>query len=94
MQDDAFEWDDAKVLANYAPHGVRFEAAREVFHDPFALDWLDEREDYGEVRYSTVGMAAGRLLYVAYTMREQRIRIVSARGAEPHERRAYHEDDA
>ena len=49
MQDDSFEWDDAK--------------------------------------------AAGRLLFVAYTMREDRIRMISARGAEPYERRAYHEDN-
>ena len=94
IQDDAFEWDDAKAVANHADHGVAFTAAREVFRDPFAIDWLDDRQDYGEVRYGTIGLAAGRLLYVAYTMRGERIRIISARGAEPHERRAYHEDSA
>lgn len=93
MLDDAFEWDDAKAAANHANHGVEFVAARKVFQDPFALDWLDDREDYGEVRYATIGMAADRLLYVAYTMRGERIRIISARGAEPHERRAYHDED-
>lgn len=66
--------------------------ARGVLEDPFAIDWLDEREDYGEARYATVGMVEGRLLYVAYTMRGERIRIISARGAEPHERRKYHEN--
>ena len=92
MVDDEFEWDDAKAASNYVDHGVAFDMARAVFQDPFAIDWLDGRKAYGEVRYSTIGMADGRLLYVAYTMRGERIRIISARGAEPHERRQYHED--
>ena len=92
MQDDFFEWHDAKAAENLAEHGVAFEAAREVFGDPFAIDWLDDRRDYGEARFVIIGMAAGRLLYVAYTMREERIRIISARGAEPVEQRFYHEE--
>ena len=63
-----------------ADHGVTFESARDVFKDPFALDWLDESEDYGEDRYVRIGMAEGRLLYVDYTMRGEAIRIISARG--------------
>jgi uncharacterized protein len=35
MNDDEFEWEDAKAAQNYANHGVTFEAAREVFEDPF-----------------------------------------------------------
>jgi hypothetical protein len=34
MQDDEFEWDDAKAAANYAKHRVRFETASRVFNDP------------------------------------------------------------
>ncbi len=92
MNDGKFQWDDAKAASNIADHGVTFEAAREAFADPFALDWLDESEDYGEDRYAMIGMAEGRLLYLAYTMRGEAIRIISARGAEPHERRQYHEE--
>jgi len=44
-------------------------AARDVFNDPFALDWLDEGEDYGEDPYAVIGMSEGRLLFVAYTVR-------------------------
>lgn len=93
MRDDEFEWDDDKAVSNRAAHGVSFGVAREVFRDPFALEWIDEREDYGEDRYVVVGIARSQLLYVAYTMRNERIRIISARRAEPHERRLYHEDD-
>jgi uncharacterized DUF497 family protein len=94
MNDDAFQWDDRKAADNTAKHGVRFEAARDVFKDPFAVDWLDERQDYGEDRFAIVGMAQNRLLFVAYAMRGDRIRIISARGAEPYEQRRYHEDKA
>jgi len=93
MDDNEFEWDDAKAAQNYADHGVTFDAAKEVFKDPFAIERLDDRRDYGEDRYSILGMVEGRILYIAYTLRHGRIRIISARGAEPHERRRYHEDN-
>ena len=93
MNNGQFEWDDAKAAANHAAHGVTFEAACGVFKDPFALDWRDDRQAYGETRYVTIGMAEGRLIYVAYAMRGGTVRIISARGAEPFERRRYHEDD-
>lgn len=91
MQDDVFEWDDAKARGNIARHDLSFETARKVFRDPFALEWMDDREDHGEARFVVLGMASHRLLCVAYSMRGGRIRIISARGANPHERRAYHE---
>jgi uncharacterized DUF497 family protein len=93
VRDSEFEWDDRKAAKNQAVHGVTFDMARAVFRDPFAIEWLDDREDYGEARYLTIGLAEGRLLYVAYTMRGERLRIISARGAEPLERRMYHEED-
>ena len=72
MKDRNFQWDAAKDASNVAGHGVTFEAAREAFADPFALDWLDESEDYGEDRYAMIGMADGRLLYVASRRRDPR----------------------
>ncbi len=93
MDDGKFQWDDVKAAANFAGHGVTFEAACAVFNDPFALDWLDETEDYGEDRYARIGMSEGRLLFVGYTMRGEAIRIISARGAEPYERRQHHENN-
>jgi uncharacterized DUF497 family protein len=90
MEDERFTWHDRKAARNARDHGVTFEAARDVFSDPFAVEWHDEREDYGEDRYVIVGIVENRLLYVAYTMRGEKIRIISARKAEPHERRLYH----
>lgn len=94
MANDDFEWDNAKAAENYARHGVTFETAVRVFDDAFAIERFDAREDYGEDRYSILGMVDGRLLYVAYTLRDDVIRIISARGAEPYEKRQYHEDNA
>jgi uncharacterized protein len=42
MHDEHFEWDDAKAASNWRNHGVTFEMAREVFKDPFALEWVDD----------------------------------------------------
>ena len=94
MNGESFEWDDTKAAENYASHGVSFEAARDVFKDAFAVDWLDERVQYGEDRYAIIGMVESRLLYVAYTMRGETIRTISARGAEPYEKRRYHEENS
>lgn len=91
MQNDDFEWDDAKAARNLREHGVSFETACRVFNDVFAFDREDRRERYGENRYAIVGMVEDRLLFVAYTFREGRIRIVSARPASTFERRLYHE---
>jgi hypothetical protein len=93
MNDDDFEWEEAKAAQNHADHGVSFEAAKQVFRDPFATERLDDREDYGEGRYCIIGVVDGRVLCVVYTLRNGTIRIISARGAEPHERRRYHEDN-
>ncbi|MGB7037108.1 MAG: BrnT family toxin [Xanthobacteraceae bacterium] len=93
MNDDPFEWDEAKAAQNYADHGVTFAAAKAVFNDPFAIERLDDREDYGEDRYVIIGTVDGRVLFVVYTLRNGIIRIISARSAEPHERRRYHEDN-
>jgi len=92
MVNHGFEWDNKKAAANLAKHGVSFDKAREVFKDPFAVERLDDRADYGEQRLIIIGMVDGRLLFVTYTMRGGNIRIISAPGAEPCEQRQYHED--
>jgi uncharacterized DUF497 family protein len=93
MNEDDFEWDDAKAAQNFAYHGVSFETAKRVFDDPFATERLDDRADYGEDRYILIGMVDNRILCVIYTLRNGTIRIISARGAEPSEKRRYHEDN-
>ena len=87
-----FEWRNAKADANLQAHGVSFDLARTVFKDPFAVERLDDREDYGEERFVIVGMAEGGVvLFVAYTEREGRLRIISARRATQNEQDDYFE---
>ncbi len=54
-------------------------------------DTLDDRDADDELRFNAIGMVGGRMLFVTYTIRGPVIRIISARGAEPHEKRKYHE---
>jgi len=90
-----FEWHRAKAEANLRTHGVSFGLAETVFKDPFAIELVDDREDYGEERFVIVGMAEGHvLLFVAYTEREGRIRIISARRATQHEQDEYFRQNA
>jgi uncharacterized protein len=93
MQDESFEWDDDKAARNWRDHGVSFEMARGAFADAFAVEWVDAAQDASEERYAMIGMAESRLLFVAYAMRGDRIRIISARKAEPYERRKYHDEN-
>jgi uncharacterized DUF497 family protein len=70
-------------------HGVDFRTAAKVFLDPYVVEFDDL--DAGELRFSAIGLVDGRTLFVSYTIRADVIRIISARGAEPHEKRKHHE---
>jgi uncharacterized protein len=94
MEDDDFEWDDAKAAKNLADHGVSFETAARAFDDAFAIEWQDERESYDEDRFILLGMVDERILFVVFSVRNGRTRIISARGAEPREKRKYHEENS
>ena len=89
-----FVWDSAKAEGNLKKHRVSFEIAARVFADPFALSEQDRIED-GEHRWQTLGLVEGcLLLLVAHTVWDDEdgaevIRIISARKAEPKERRRY-----
>jgi uncharacterized DUF497 family protein len=52
---------------------------------------FDDLDTADELRFNAIGIVEGRMLYVTYTMRGPVVRIISARGAEPHEKRKYHE---
>ncbi len=93
MKDDDFEWDDTKAASNLRDHKITFEMARDVFADPFIVEWIDEGHDDNEQRFAALGMVETRLLFVSYTMRGEAIRIISARLAEPWERRRYHNEN-
>jgi len=85
-----FEWDPAKAAQNLKKHNVGFPEATTVFADPLELTIPDPDHSEGEARFLSLGMStADRLLVVAYTEREGKIRIIHARMVAAKERRAY-----
>jgi hypothetical protein len=86
-----FEWDDDKAEANIINHtGITFFEAATVFGDPLSVICDDDEHSIGERRSLTIGRSdRDRILIVSYTERNDVIRIISARKAEPKEIRAY-----
>ena len=85
-----FEWDREKAIENLRKHGVSFPEASTVFFDPNEVTRHDDEPSTTEDRFTTVGMSQWqRLLLVVHCERGPRIRIVSARRAEPQERAIY-----
>ncbi len=85
-----FEWDSYKAQSNFEEHEVTFEEATTVFDDPFYIIFKDPDHSIGEQRYIIIGQSeAYRYLFVSYTERASRTRIISARELNPKERRAY-----
>jgi hypothetical protein len=89
-----FEWDEAKNTLNQVKHGISFEIAQEVFFDPFHLSIVDERFNYYEERWITIGeVKTHQIVVVAHLYYDdsgdEHIRIISARPATSAERRQY-----
>ena len=89
-------WTDAKNLKNKRDHRIGFETAKLVFDDPLALTRQDPHPD-GD-RWQTTGRLDAVTVLVIHTSPEiddggEAGRIISARKATSHERRAYEEGD-
>ena len=88
-------WDPDKAEANRAKHGLSFETAVLVFDDPLHASKPDSHPD-GD-RWRTIGLVGTVLLLVIHTWPEESEegelvgRIISARKATTHERKAYEE---
>ncbi|MEI6574440.1 MAG: BrnT family toxin [Alphaproteobacteria bacterium] len=90
-------WSDDKSRINKQKHGLSFSTAALVFDDPLALSKPDPHPD-GD-RWQTLGLVGNVVLLVVHTWpewngssNEEQGRIISARKATPHERRAYEEE--
>jgi len=75
------EYDSLKAASNRSKHGISFGEAYTVLLDSNALA-VEDAEAEGEVRWNLIGMSnRARLLTVIYTLREDTIRLISARRA-------------
>ena len=82
-----------KAEANYKKHGVRFSESLPVFEDDYAITITDDVSGPNEQRFVAIGLGAKeRVMVVIYSYRGSKIRIISARLPEPHERMQYEEE--
>jgi uncharacterized DUF497 family protein len=85
-----FEWDRAKAERNRRKHGVTFDEAVTIFHDPLSATFDDSDHSTGERRLITVGYSSrARLLIVSHVELSETIRIISARLATAAERKRH-----
>ena len=93
MDELIFEWDVRKDASNRSKHDVAFAEAKTVFSDPFARLIADPDHSQDEERFILMGESKqARLLIVCHcTKDEDKIRIISARKADKHERKQYEE---
>ena len=84
-----FEWDSDKAQLVWLEHQITFQEACSVFLDDNEITLIDERFDDDEQRFITIGFSENaRLLVVAWTQRDETIRLITAIKAEKkHERR-------
>lgn len=81
-------FDASKRARTLAERGLDFASASEVFSGRH-MTVEDDRQDYGEKRYITVGFLSGRMVVLVWTLREGACRVISMRKANDREQEAY-----
>jgi len=71
-------WDEPKRQANLHKHGVAFTDAARVFAGP-TFTFEDDREDYGEQRWGTLGLLGVQVVVIVHTETAEGIRGISRR---------------
>ena len=72
-----FEWDEAKRRNGIEKHGVDLLYAALIFEE-VVFTRIDDRQDYGEERFISLGMVDGDCFVVVHTRRNDAIRLISA----------------
>lgn len=85
-----FEWDKGNLDKSYRKHGIPPNEAEEIFLDEDMLTLEDVEHSKQEKRFETIGkIIEGKILFLVFTIRRDKIRIISARAANQKERRKY-----
>ena len=85
---DRFEWDPDKEKRNIGERSIDFTTAARIWEGP-VVERIDDRRDYGETRIIAMGEVDDRLMVVVSTWRGAARRIISARKANPREKRRF-----
>ncbi len=84
-----FDWDEGNLTKNKRKHNVQPAEIEQVFDNP-VLYFYDEKHAQSEDRYFAYGVTnTGHLLFVAFTIRYNKVRIISARDQNKRERSIY-----
>jgi len=87
-----FEWDEGNKIKNLTKHKVSQDECEETFFDPSREVQKDLLHSIGEERYILLGYTKyKRLLYIVFTIRNTKIRVISARDINKKERKLYEE---
>ena len=87
-----FEWDKGNIDKSYQKHGITPNEAEQVFTDEDVQEEKDIKHQEKEKRYIAIGKnATDKILFIVFTMRKNKIRVISARIANQKERRLYEE---
>ena len=87
MVSEKFEWDEIKRKSNIAKHSIDFIDAVKIFDDTHRIERPIIKNN--EQRVQTIGLMDDIVIFVVYTIRNSKIRIISARCANKIEREAY-----
>lgn len=87
-----FEWDEGNSDKNWIAHQVSNGESEEIFFNRPLLVADDKKHSANEKRFYALGRTdANRYLLVAFTIRRNLIRVISARDMNDNETRKYHE---
>jgi uncharacterized DUF497 family protein len=85
-----FDWDDENADKNWERHRVTPEEAEDVFfHDPLVVRDGDRHSRLEKMYYALGQTNRGRLLFVAFTIRRDLIRVISVRDMNRREQNLY-----
>jgi hypothetical protein len=85
-----FDWDEGNLLKNWEKHGVSAFECEQVFFNRPLIAAPDEVHSSTEPRFYALGQTdASRLLFIAFTIRGRRIRVISARDMNRRERKVF-----
>ena len=84
-----YEWNEAKNRSNFVKHGLDFADAEQALSGP-CVTFVDDRFNYGEKRFTSLGLLAGRVVVITHTPRGGDVtRIISMRKANRREQKIY-----
>lgn len=90
-QISGFEWDEGNINKNWKKHRISTQEAEEPFlNNPLLIKYDEDHSTPAESRYQALGKTnAGRKIFLSFTVRDGKIRIISARDQNRQERQNY-----